>query len=145
MLRPARSVRSAPTSRDSAETAADTDGWLTASSSAAAVTDPVRKTARKLWSCVSVIAILLTENSDLSKFTEPSPRWHGAGQSARRADPPRPGLWCRRRLRRSPTLWTGCWKLVHCRNVAPRSGRRRRPRRGGYGGPLNHAEPGADG
>jgi hypothetical protein len=69
MLRPTRSVRSAPTSRDSAETAADTDGWLTASSSAAAVTDPVRKTARKLWSCVSVIAILLTENPDLTKFT----------------------------------------------------------------------------
>src|SRR5215212_5388345 len=69
ILRPTRSVRSAPKSRDSAETAADTDGWLTASSSAAAVTDPVRKTARKLWSCVSVIAILLTENPDLTKFT----------------------------------------------------------------------------
>ena len=68
MLRPTRSVRSAPTSRDSAETAADTDGWVTTSSSAAAVTDPVRKTARKLRSWVSVIATLLTESADLTKF-----------------------------------------------------------------------------
>src|SRR3954471_499875 len=81
MLRPARSVRSAPTSRDSAETAADTDGWLTASSSAAAVTDPVRKTARKLWSCVSVIAILLTENSDLTN----SPNRHRGGTGPAKA------------------------------------------------------------
>jgi hypothetical protein len=67
MLWPTRSVRSAPTSRDSAETAADTDGWLTASSPAAAVTDPARRTARKLRSCVSVIAILLTESTDITK------------------------------------------------------------------------------
>jgi hypothetical protein len=35
-------------------TAAETDGWVTTSSSAAAVTDPVRTTARKLRSWVSV-------------------------------------------------------------------------------------------
>ena len=34
--------------------AAETDGWVTTSSSAAAVTEPLRTTARKLRSCVSV-------------------------------------------------------------------------------------------
>ena len=43
-----------PTSRDSAVIAAETDGWVTTSSSAAAVTDPLRTTARKLRSWVSV-------------------------------------------------------------------------------------------
>jgi hypothetical protein len=35
-----------PSSRSSADTAADTDGWVTTSSSAAAVTDPRRTTVR---------------------------------------------------------------------------------------------------
>jgi hypothetical protein len=43
-----------PTSRDSAVIAAETDGCVTTSSSAACVTDPVRTTARKLRSWVSV-------------------------------------------------------------------------------------------
>ena len=55
--RPSRSSSCMPTSRDSAVTAADTDGWVTTSASAAAVTDPPRTTARKLRSCVSVIDI----------------------------------------------------------------------------------------
>src|SRR5918995_5928550 len=58
-LRPTRSVSSTPSSRVSADTAADTDGWDTTSSSAAAVTEPVRTTARKLRSCVTVTAICL--------------------------------------------------------------------------------------
>ena len=63
-LRPTRSVNSTPSSRASAETAADTDGWDTTSSSAAAVTDPVRTTARKLRSCVTVTAIWLRVLAD---------------------------------------------------------------------------------
>jgi hypothetical protein len=50
----------------SAETAADTDGWDTTSSSAAAVTEPVRTTARKLRSCVIVTAIWLRVLADSS-------------------------------------------------------------------------------
>src|SRR6188472_11582 len=65
-LRPTRSVSSTPSSRVSAETAADTDGWDTTSSSAAAVTEPVRTTARKLRSCVTVTAICLSARTDPS-------------------------------------------------------------------------------
>ena len=50
---PSRSSSGVPTSRASAVIAADTDGWVTTSSSAAAVTDPLRTTARKLRSWVS--------------------------------------------------------------------------------------------
>ena len=53
--RPSRSSSGVPTSRESAVIAADTDGWVTTSSSAAPVTEPVRSTARKLRSWVSVI------------------------------------------------------------------------------------------
>jgi len=56
MPRPARSVSSASTSRESAESAADTDGCVTTNSSDAARIDPVRTTARKARSWVSVIA-----------------------------------------------------------------------------------------
>ena len=52
---PSRSVTGVPSSRESAATAAETEGWVTTSSSAAAVTDPPRMTARKLRSCVRVI------------------------------------------------------------------------------------------
>src|SRR5919106_2347968 len=65
-LRPTRSVSSTPSSRVSAETAADTDGWDTTSSSAAAVTEPARTTARKLRSCVTVTAIWLRILADSS-------------------------------------------------------------------------------
>src|SRR5436189_3445372 len=65
-LRPTRSVSSTPSSRVSADTAADTDGWDTTSSSAAAVTEPVRTTARKLRSCVTVTAIWLRVLDDPS-------------------------------------------------------------------------------
>jgi hypothetical protein len=44
-----------PTSRESELTAAETEGWVTTSSRAAAVTEPPRTTARKLRSWVSVI------------------------------------------------------------------------------------------
>jgi len=54
--RPARSISSTPSSRESAATAAETDGCVTQSWSAAAVTDPPRTTARKLISCVTVMA-----------------------------------------------------------------------------------------
>ena len=56
MLRPARSVSSTPSSRSSAATAAETDGWVTTSSSAAAVTEPLRTTARNAESWVRVTA-----------------------------------------------------------------------------------------
>src|SRR5919198_3009909 len=59
-LRPTRSVSSTPSSRVRADTAADTDGCDTTSSSAAAVTEPVRTTARKLRSWVTVTAICLS-------------------------------------------------------------------------------------
>src|SRR5436190_20094227 len=65
-LRPTRSVNSTPNSRVSADTAADTDGWDTTSSSAAAVTEPVRTTARKLRSCVTVTAICLSAQANPS-------------------------------------------------------------------------------
>ena len=52
--RPSRCSSGVPTSRDSAVIAAETDGCVTTSSSAASVTDPVRTTARKLRSWVSV-------------------------------------------------------------------------------------------
>src|SRR5918999_3222495 len=65
-LRPTRSVSSTPSSRASADTAADTDGWDTTSSSAAAVTEPVRTTARKLRSWVIVTAIWLSVLVDRS-------------------------------------------------------------------------------
>jgi hypothetical protein len=55
--RPARSNSGVPTSSASAAIAADTDGWVTTSSSAAAVTEPPRITARKLRSWVRVIDI----------------------------------------------------------------------------------------
>ena len=57
MPRPARSKRSQPSSRASDATAADTDGCVTTRSSAAAVTEPPRTTARNAVSCVRVIAI----------------------------------------------------------------------------------------
>src|ERR671914_1902013 len=63
-LRPTRSVSSTPSSRASADTAAETDGCDTTSSSAAAVTEPVRTTARKLRSCVTVTAISLRVRAD---------------------------------------------------------------------------------
>jgi hypothetical protein len=44
-----------PTSRASAVTAAETHGWVSTSSSAALVTEPVRTTARKLRNCVRVM------------------------------------------------------------------------------------------
>lgn len=50
-LRPARSKRSTPSSRFSAASAADTDGWVTISASAAVVIDPPphdREEAREL-------------------------------------------------------------------------------------------------
>ena len=53
--RRARAAASRPR-RASAVTAAEIDGWVTTSSSAAAVTEPVLTTARKLRSWVSVIA-----------------------------------------------------------------------------------------
>ena len=59
MLRPERSNSSQPSSRLSAEIAEDTDGCVTTNSSAAAVTEPPRTTARNAVSCVSVIAISL--------------------------------------------------------------------------------------
>ena len=55
--RPARSVSSTPSSRSSAATAAETDGCVTYSSAAAAVTDPCRTTARKALSWVRVTAM----------------------------------------------------------------------------------------
>src|SRR5919197_5899306 len=64
--RPTRSVSWTPSSRPSADTAADTDGCETTSSSAAAVTEPVRTTARKLRSCVTVTAICLSVRADPS-------------------------------------------------------------------------------
>jgi hypothetical protein len=60
MLRPERSNSSQPSSRLSAEIADDTDGCVTTSSSAAAVTEPPRMTARKAVNWVSVIAIGLS-------------------------------------------------------------------------------------
>ena len=57
-LRPERSVSSTPSSRSRALIAADTEGWVTTSSRAAAVTEPRRSTVTKAFSCVSVIAIL---------------------------------------------------------------------------------------
>ena len=51
-----RDGRGVPISRVSARTAAEIDGCVTTNSSAAAVTEPERITARKLRSCVSVIA-----------------------------------------------------------------------------------------
>ena len=57
MPRPTRSVRSTPSSRESAETAAEIDGWVTYSFSAAAETEPSRATARKLESWFRVTAI----------------------------------------------------------------------------------------
>ena len=54
--RPSRSSSFAPTSRSSAATAAETDGCVTNSSSAAAVTDPRRTTVRNAESWVSVTA-----------------------------------------------------------------------------------------
>ena len=55
MPRPSRSVTGVPSSRDRAATAAETEGCVTTSSSAAAVTEPPRMTARKLRNCVRVI------------------------------------------------------------------------------------------
>jgi hypothetical protein len=54
--RPSRSSSFAPTSRSSAATAADTDGCVTNSSSAAAVTDPWRTTQTNAASWVRVTA-----------------------------------------------------------------------------------------
>ena len=59
MPRPARSNSSQPSSRLSAEIAEDTDGCVTTNSSAAAVTEPPRTTARNAVSWVTVIAISL--------------------------------------------------------------------------------------
>ena len=66
--RPARSSRLTPTSRESAATAAEIAGWVTTSSSAAAVTEPPWTTARKLRSWVSVIdtvAQIITDHLSL--------------------------------------------------------------------------------
>jgi hypothetical protein len=57
MPRPTRSVSSTPSSRESAETAAEIEGCVTYSFSAAAETEPSRATARKLDSWLSVTAI----------------------------------------------------------------------------------------
>ena len=56
-LRPTRSVSFTPSSRSSAATAAETEGWVTTSSSAAAVTDPCRTTEMKAASWVTVTAM----------------------------------------------------------------------------------------
>src|SRR5215218_1255947 len=94
--RPSRSVTGVPSSRDSAATAAETEGWVTTSSSAAAVTEPPRMTARKLRSCVRVID---TRRTLLRKALKPydsdrHPQWQPsrAGRQVsqtRRRDPSR--------------------------------------------------------
>jgi hypothetical protein len=73
---PERSNSSHPSSRLNAATADDTDGCVTTSSSAAAVTDPPRITARKAVNCVSVIAISLASKLmalSIAKVTKVAP------------------------------------------------------------------------
>jgi len=80
MLRPTRSVRETPTSRERAVTAAETDGWVTTSSSAAPLTDPVLATAKKLRSWVMVIDIRASVNADHSSVNDAAslPSTYGA-------------------------------------------------------------------
>ena len=59
----------------------DTDGWVTTSSSAAAVTEPPRMIARNAVSCVTVIAIPLGVKRRALRFVKVS---HGAGPTERR-------------------------------------------------------------
>src|SRR5919201_3229795 len=141
MLLPKRSVSPTPTSRDSAVTAADTDGCVTISSSAAAVTEPVRNTARKLWSWVSVIAISLTQTGEVSRdlYIDPSSRARSDWTLAPRPGatyiaPPDEGLGpgAKRRcpLQRPPGRGTG----AHQAKRRPLAGYNLRATRGGAGG-----------
>ena len=73
MPRPARSVSSTPTSRERADSAADTDGCVTTRSSEAARTEPAWTTARNACSWVSVIAIYGATAATTWAFRAPSP------------------------------------------------------------------------
>src|SRR5919198_4291513 len=134
-LRPTRSVSSTPNSRVSADTAADTDGWDTTSSPAAAVTEPVRTTARKLRSCVTVTAIWLRVLDDpidfscraLHQVADPGSRRAGGRRALAGADPAPRG-----RLSREP---------AHPRRRLPGRGRAPQRARARRRGPHARRDP----